>query len=259
MKYLMDTDEFDIIIVDDMRYIDKHMPETITVEIRNFIDYHMVSGYMFLIKDKKTGDENVITCSPRSSIRSSSYFKQLNNSHLNLDAMKSLIVPLNPIYNFVTGAHCSVDNLFDVVILDSFDLKYNEYIDKYDCLNSIGIFQDVFITEGKLNIQFGNIRDRFFMLSDHLITSLEGCPNYVGGKFELSLCHSIKSLFGGPSYVGGDFDIWGCYGLQSLDGMPQKVGGNFMCSQCKSLILPINITTEVGGITSLCYNGSECK
>lgn len=51
-----------------------------------------------------------------------------------------------------------------------------------------------------------------------LLTSLEGCPEYVGGRFEMAGCHSLKSLEGMPAEVEG-VTISNCNSLKSLKGM----------------------------------------
>ena len=62
------------------------------------------------------------------------------------------------------------------------------------------------------------------------LTSLEGCPEKVGGDF-YCYYNNITSLEGCPEKVGGDFDC-GYNQLTSLEGCPKKVGGSFDCSYC---------------------------
>ena len=71
--------------------------------------------------------------------------------------------------------------------------------------------------------------------TNDLLTSLEGCPQYVGDRFECERCFKLKSLDGCPQYVGSEFSIEGCLELTSLDGCPKEIGGGFNCSHCESL------------------------
>jgi hypothetical protein len=80
----------------------------------------------------------------------------------------------------------------------------------------------------KLPLKFNKVSGNF-SCSDNKnnLTSLDGCPNYVGGDF---YCHNneITSLEGCPNYVGGDFY---CHNneITSLEGCPKEIGGNFHC------------------------------
>lgn len=71
--------------------------------------------------------------------------------------------------------------------------------------------------------------------TNELLTSLEGCPEYVGDNFECERCFKLKSLKGCPKEVGGRFNIDGCISLESLEGCPKEVGGGFNCSHCEKL------------------------
>ena len=83
---------------------------------------------------------------------------------------------------------------------------------------------------GKLTIKFNKVTGNFICgtVNGSLeLTSLEGCPEKVGGDF---YCYNNKltSLKGCPEKVGGSFDCE-FNKLTSLKGCPEKVGGNFNC------------------------------
>lgn len=87
----------------------------------------------------------------------------------------------------------------------------------------------------EIPIQFGRVKG-IFSCNHNLLTSLKGCPKWVGENF---YCNGNKliTLEYAPEYVGGDF--W-CYrnNLTSLKGAPKKVEGEFWCdeNQLKNLI-----------------------
>lgn len=58
------------------------------------------------------------------------------------------------------------------------------------------------------------------------ISSLVGCPKYVGGHFDAHLC-KITDLIGSPEHVEGDFSCSHNGKLKSLKGCPKYVGGEF--------------------------------
>lgn len=74
-------------------------------------------------------------------------------------------------------------------------------------------------------IQFGKVSLDFFCYSNSL-TSLKGCPKYVGGTFSCEY-NNLTSLLGAPAEVGGDFD---CHNnnLRSINHMPKLVGGEII-------------------------------
>jgi len=69
----------------------------------------------------------------------------------------------------------------------------------------------------------------YFSCSVNKLTSLEGCPIWVGGSFH---CYANKlvNLIGCPSYVGAMFNCNDNY-LTTLEGCPSYVGGYFYCLQ----------------------------
>jgi hypothetical protein len=77
-------------------------------------------------------------------------------------------------------------------------------------------------------IFFGKV-SRDFNCANKELTSLEGCPEYVGGDFNCD-GNRLTSLEGCPEYVGKDFNCDGNR-LTSLEGCPEYVGGGFNCSE----------------------------
>ena len=115
---------------------------------------------------------------------------------------------------------------------------------KGDVLLDIGVVSK-FTNFRHMPVVFGRV-DGYFSCSVNKLTSLLGCPTYVGGNFDCSYNH-LLSLEGCPDYVGGDFrchrnklsnlvggpievvGVYDCGGnqLTSLDGFPEKVGDGF--------------------------------
>jgi hypothetical protein len=86
------------------------------------------------------------------------------------------------------------------------------------------------IVNGKLKKQYPNITGDFISSCPEL-TSLEGCPDEVGGNFN---CFGTKitSLKGAPSTVGRVFSCTST-NITSLEGAPKKVGADFYCTDTK--------------------------
>ena len=78
----------------------------------------------------------------------------------------------------------------------------------------------------KLPLKFRNVTDDFDC-SNNRLTTLEGCPEKVGGSFDCDK-NNLTSLEGAPKSVSGHFwcDI---NKLTSLKGCPELVGGYFDC------------------------------
>jgi hypothetical protein len=72
------------------------------------------------------------------------------------------------------------------------------------------------------NIRFGSV-SQDFCVPDHLLPSLDGCPQYVGGLFHWS-GNRATNLIGGPKYVGGDYECI-LSNLTSLEGIATHIGG----------------------------------
>jgi hypothetical protein len=76
----------------------------------------------------------------------------------------------------------------------------------------------------KIPVKFGRVSESFDC-SRNKLTSLEGCPDWVGGSFNCFNNH-LTSLEGCPDYVGGEFHCsWNS--LTSLEGCPDEVGLGF--------------------------------
>ncbi len=59
------------------------------------------------------------------------------------------------------------------------------------------------------------------------LSSLEGCPEFVGGFY----CYDNKNLIsleGGPKVVIGWYNCYGC-NLEKLDGLAEEIGGALIC------------------------------
>jgi hypothetical protein len=107
-------------------------------------------------------------------------------------------------------------------------LKYEDYTINSD--NTIDVDGNVYLLLGnmkKLPVKFGKVFGSFDC-SYNKLTTLEGCPNYVGGYF---YCHRNKltTLEGCPKYIG---DYFSCDNnkLSTLEYGPIYVGGYFNCS-----------------------------
>ncbi len=76
-------------------------------------------------------------------------------------------------------------------------------------------------------IQFGHV-SLYFNCGKNMLTSLKGCPNYVGEDF---MCYNNKltSLIGGPDYVGGHYQC-SSNSLTSLEYLPKKVVKGVHCN-----------------------------
>lgn len=122
------------------------------------------------------------------------------------------------------------------------------------CSNDVSIFYDDLI-DGKFPFQFGKVDGNFICCGCDQLTSLKGCPQYVGGDFDCFNNDNITSLEGCPQRVSGNFDCSNCDKLESLNGAPQKVGGYFACSKCEKLESLEGAPQEVGGF----FSCTKCK
>ena len=113
-------------------------------------------------------------------------------------------------------------------------MKLEEYFDiegncelkdgVYNVLGSVHLIQDVY----KLPFKFGIVTDSFWCYGSNL-TSIEGCPEIVGGNFEC-FNNNLTSLEGCPQSVGGEF--WCSYNnLTSLKGAPTQIGDELLCDR----------------------------
>jgi hypothetical protein len=70
----------------------------------------------------------------------------------------------------------------------------------------------------KLPVKFGKVSGYFYCGLNNL-TTLEGCPKYIGGDFDCS-DNYLTTLEGCPKYIGGDFgcDILTHHTLGNVQG-----------------------------------------
>ena len=101
-------------------------------------------------------------------------------------------------------------------------------------------------------IQFRKVSWDFYCMFSNL-SSLKGCPEEVGGKFDCQYCRNLESLEGAPQEVGGSFHCNNCVNLKSLKGCPKEVGEDFNCINCISLT-SLNGAPEKVGRDFLCYD-----
>ena len=94
----------------------------------------------------------------------------------------------------------------------------------------------------------------YFDCSAAEITSLEGAPDQVSGRFNCSNCDKLTSLEGAPKIVYGDFKCKYCPKLTSLEGAPKEVQLNFNCEHCSKLTSLKGAPKKVGGY----FNCEEC-
>jgi len=79
-------------------------------------------------------------------------------------------------------------------------------------------------------IQFKEVKGDFACCYNNL-TTLKGCPGYVGGDFSCS-GNLLTSLEGGPKKVGGYFSC-AENNITSLEGGPEIVGWSYNCMHNK--------------------------
>lgn len=75
----------------------------------------------------------------------------------------------------------------------------------------------------KLPVQFSMVKGNF-QCRANVLTTLEGCPDWVGGWFYADN-NKLRNLVGGPNHVGGTYDC-SKNSLQSLEGLPDFIGGD---------------------------------
>jgi hypothetical protein len=130
--------------------------------------------------------------------------------------MISLICEKYKITNYTINSDGSIDVNGDV------DLYYME------------------LTELPLNF---NRVTGYFHCSRNNLTSLKGCPRWVGGNFICSY-NNLTSLEFSPDYVGDYFNCVQNY-LTSLKFSPDYVGSNFNCNWNR--LIDNYCDTEIGG------------
>lgn len=106
------------------------------------------------------------------------------------------------------------------------------------------------VKNGKLQIKFKHVKG-FFDCSSLDLTSLEGCPETIGGDFDCAY-NKITSLEGSPKTIGGNFDCSNNK-LTSLEGAPKIVHRWFDCAW-NDLTSLKSSPKIVGGYFSCSYN-----
>lgn len=147
--------------------------------------------------------------------------------------------------HFASTKHKSLkESLLEESLLDDFKdqstkiaikkwLEENSYDNleiEYKINNDLTIDIDNFIYTGRGNFpKFINFRKckGEFSCDDCEMTSLRGCPQYVGSIFNCSY-NFLKTLEGGPKRVDGSY-VCRDNELISLKGCAEHVGGNFKC------------------------------
>ena len=76
----------------------------------------------------------------------------------------------------------------------------------------------------KLPVKFGKVSGDFYVAATG-ITTLEGCPTFVDGRFACQNNKGLKSAVGGPEIVMGSVDFENCP-ISKFDGFPREVHGN---------------------------------
>jgi hypothetical protein len=115
-----------------------------------------------------------------------------------------------------------------------------------DVNGDVGLYKQLRDME-KLPVKFGKVSGSFWC-DYNILTTLEGCPKYVGGYFAC-IGNKLTILEGCPKYVGGYFS---CNGneLTTLKGIEKcEIIGNFYCYNKN--IPPENyiyiLTAKIGG------------
>jgi hypothetical protein len=119
---------------------------------------------------------------------------------------------------------------------------------------TIDVDGDVYLDNDmeKLPVKFGKVSGYFYCDGNNL-TTLEGCPKYIGGVFSCG-GNKLTTLEGAPKYIGGVFSCGGNK-LTTLEGAPNYVGGYFYCSSNKLTTLKGIEKCEILGIFS-CYDNN---
>lgn len=148
--------------------------------------------------------------------------------------MQKIAVPICAIHNSICG------RLFRTVIepetfIDDYlrvnkRIIYNESTTKYDRLDyTWGVcgVDELLDDDGKLIIQFGVVNG-FFNCGTSKISSLEGCPEYVGGFFSCDYSRNLTSLVGGPKYVKTNYHC-NDTNITSFEGCAEYIGDAIYC------------------------------
>ena len=99
--------------------------------------------------------------------------------------------------------------------------------------NSIDVIGDVRLDSLELTeipLKFNRVSGHFYCHNNKL-TSLKGCPEWVGGNFYCER-NKLTSLEGGPKIVEMSYDCLDNRDLTTLKGCPEKVGSEFHAGSC---------------------------
>ncbi len=138
--------------------------------------------------------------------------------------------------------------------------EIHDICEKYDINNytinsdgSIDVDGSVYLFNknlDKLPLSFNKVNG-YFDCSFNELTTLEGCPKYVGDNFSC-FYNKLTTLEGCPNEVDGNFNCDNNY-LKSLKGCPKYVGNRFSCSS--NYLTSLEGSTErVGGMFKCSYN-----
>ena len=134
-----------------------------------------------------------------------------------------------------------VMHMFGLTDDSYYEVREDGRIDIRNLNLSIGIsdkYHSTLIKDGRLQFKFGRIAGNFYIDSTKL-TSLEGCPEEVGGEFKLFECPNLTSLAGAPKIVKNFYISSEC-GLKTMSGLVLEKVERFEC-----LHNPINSLTGV--------------
>ena len=97
----------------------------------------------------------------------------------------------------------------------------------------------------KLPCRFGRV-DGDFKCGGVGLTTLKGCPVWVGGSF---FCENncITNLKNSPLHVGDWLKVSGNYFLTSLEGITQTIPGSFFADNCVRLASIAHAPVSIGG------------
>ena len=128
-------------------------------------------------------------------------------------------------------------------LVDKYNLVYNKYSGRYDCLGNFifeqsvsGDDSDILTENGHFIVPFGTVMGDFICTHCDTLTTMFNAPKEVIGNFECQFCENLESMYGAPNIVEGTFDCSHCVKLTSMKGAPQLVGKDFICDYCDSLV-----------------------
>jgi len=134
-------------------------------------------------------------------------------------------------HNYFTSGHHSPDELVEIQIGDGGEVNV------YEVTPGAGILLALpqQFPNGKLPVKFG-VCNASLLLNKCGLTSLEGSPPVVNGRFSASL-NPLKDMTGGPIEVLRSVGFMQDFPVQSLAGFPLKVGEHLRIIYHKNLPL----------------------